>query len=123
MIFEIEINREFSASHAVRVNNKREPSHNHDWQFKAILEGRALNDEDMVIEFSLLKAIIDSILIEYTGKDLNLLFKDRNPTVEVLAIDLFERVDLTIRERVSNVRLKAVALAEEPSLWFWVKRP
>ena len=87
-MFELIVKGEFSAAHNLRhYQGKCERLHGHNYQVELFCRQMKLNKLGMVIDFTVLKALMDEILNEYDHKYLNELkdFKALNPTAENIA--------------------------------------
>lgn len=94
-MFTIAVEAGFSATHWVRyANGAVEKPHGHDWRVRAFFSRSHLDDVGMVIDFSEAQAALRSAVRELENTDLNAhpSLRGANPTAEVVAKHIFDRV-------------------------------
>lgn len=70
-MFEITIQRSFTATHALRLSDgSREPIHSHDWQLKVTVGSDQLDSIDTVMDFHDLEAIVERVIQPFQNTDL-----------------------------------------------------
>jgi 6-pyruvoyltetrahydropterin/6-carboxytetrahydropterin synthase len=86
-MYEISIEREFCAAHAIEMRGVQEPVHGHNWHVTAVLAGRDLDADGLLTDFHQLERQIDGILEPLHNADLNATppFDAVNPTAEHVA--------------------------------------
>lgn len=85
----------FSATHHIRLHNgTTEPSHGHDWRVRAVFERPSLDSLGMVIDFADARRVLKQVVEQLDYTDLNEAapFRGKNPTTEVVAEWIFQRV-------------------------------
>ncbi len=120
-MFEVEIRCGFQASHSVGFAGKIEPEHWHNWQVKVFLATSSLDENKMVVEFTRIKKFLNNIIREIDGKCINDILVDCNPTAEMLALYLYNRIKSAFKDAFPRLTVSAVALSEEGGIWCWVK--
>ena len=113
-MFEISVEAHFYASHKIRLpDGSMEASHYHDWSVTAILSREKLNNIGIVMNFQKLRELMDEITHKFNHKSLNEFeyFKQNNPTAEIVARYIFEKLEKQIPK---NVKLEAISVVEEP---------
>lgn len=113
-MFIISAQTHFWASHQLSLpDGSEEPVHSHDWLVVAEVAGEQLNDMGLVMDFRRLKAIMDGILANLEGTQLNALeyFRRRNPSAENVARYIYEQLDPRLPK---GVGLRSVCVGEEP---------
>src|SRR5690606_16287926 len=57
-MFEISVQRTFSAAHAIVVRGRREPLHGHDWRVTIVVAGNDLDADGLLCDFHALEAAL-----------------------------------------------------------------
>ena len=94
-VFSIAVEVGFSAEHRVRYpDGTVEEPHGHAWRVRAFFSRPHLDDVGMVIDFGVAQAALRSAVNELENSDLNAHpgLRDSNPTAEVVAKHLFDRI-------------------------------
>lgn len=94
-MYSIAVDATFSAAHRVRLpDGTLEPPHAHDWGVRVWFGGPGLDESGMVIDFQEARTALDAVLADLQHKNLNELdpLAALNPTAEVLARYVFERI-------------------------------
>jgi 6-pyruvoyltetrahydropterin/6-carboxytetrahydropterin synthase len=113
MMFELSVEREFCAAHAIVIDGEREPVHGHNWRVSVAIEGEELDENGLLVDFHDLERRIDRIIEPFDNADLNAQppFDERNPTAEHVAQHIGESISADLPERV---RLLRVTISEAP---------
>jgi 6-pyruvoyltetrahydropterin/6-carboxytetrahydropterin synthase len=102
---------EISAAHSLRDYGGRcENPHGHNWRLRVYVESENLDETGMVMDFVVLKKVMQEVGSELDHQDLNRVppFDSLNPTAENIARWFFERCAERVddgRVRVSQVRV------------------
>ena len=115
-MFELEISREFSAAHQLRgYNGDCSKLHGHNYGVVAVLRAKKLDEIGIAVDFKKLKANLDEILNEFDHTNLseNPLFKDINPTSEVLAMTIYKKLSAVFNSE--NVKVYQIKIRESAS--------
>lgn len=94
-MFEIEIERCFSAAHQLRgYNGNCSNLHGHNYRVTVTVRSNELDWIGIALDFRKLKQELDSLLEEYDHRNLSELpeFQELNPTSEVLARTIYRRM-------------------------------
>ena len=117
-MFELTVKAEFEAAHQINgYNGKCQRLHGHNWSVEAIVEGYALDELGMLIDFKVLKAELNKVLDELDHRYLNelsIFSEGTNPTAENLARYIFERLSSSEIFKESTAQLKAIKVYESP---------
>ena len=114
-MFEIDIERDFSAAHYLKgYNGDCSSLHGHNWVVQAFVKTGDLDEIGIAMDFRSLKKEIDDILSELDHVCLNdaEFFKDINPTSENLAKFIFE--ELSGRLNSDSIKVSKVRVCESP---------
>ena len=94
-MFEIEIERCFSAAHQLRgYNGNCSNLHGHNYRVTVTVRSNELDRIGIALDFRKLKQELDSLLEEYDHRNLSELpeFQELSPTSEVLARTIYRRM-------------------------------
>ncbi len=118
-MFSIEIQDEFSASHAVVIPGRGlEQPHGHLWRLRIFLTRDTLDSAGMVVDFHFAQQILHEILGALEGRDLNTCLPLGGPaTTELIARYIFDR--FSARLASTGVTVQSVALCETEGCWAW----
>jgi len=100
-MYELMIEDTFSAAHALRgYDGPCENLHGHTWKVQVFLKGDKLNKIGILVDFKDVKAKLDKVIDKYDHQNLNDLaeFKEQNPSCEILAKLIFEKLKKNIEE-------------------------
>ena len=116
-MFEITIEKVFSASHALRLLDEGtwEPLHGHDWDVAVTVESEKLDGIDTVMDFHVLEQLVVSVISPFANRHLNEVvpFADDqwNPSAERVAQWIGQEVTKGLPRGVSLV---STAVGEAP---------
>ena len=110
--FSVVYSTSFSAGHRLEDHpGKCRRLHGHNYLVKVWVEG-GLDEKNMVIDYYELKSIVDSIVEELDHHVLNEVLGDRNPTSELIARWIAERVSAELVKTGRGVRVSRVEVCE-----------
>lgn len=112
--FEVTVSGWFAAAHQLRLRGGvLEPLHGHNWQVRATCAGAALDEMEVLVDFTQLKPALDRILADLHDRNLNELpaFAGRNPSAEVVAVHIAQLLSKELRD---GVHVVSVAVEEAP---------
>lgn len=110
-MYEVWKETEIAAAHALRnYGGKCESLHGHNWRIRVYVEAEKLDELGMVVDFLVLKKVMEEVGGELDHKELNRIppFDAVNPTAEKMAEWFFERCSERLndgRARVSQVKV------------------
>ena len=112
-MYEVTIERDFHADHAITVAGEVEPTHGHDWHVTVVVSGEKLDEDGLLLDFHLLQERLDTILSSLRDRDLNRTgpFDRINPTAEHVARHLADTLTPALP---GGVRLSRVDVTEAP---------
>ncbi len=120
-MFSVIVETSFVASHSViGVDGAAEPLHSHSWQVTAELSSPNLDNNNMVIDFIELKAMLSDIYKPLRDTNLNLTaqFAQMSPTAELLAKYIYQQLSLRLQAAGdSKIVLNHIIVAEAPKCW------
>lgn len=112
-MFELTVEREFCAAHAIVINGVREPRHGHNWRLVVAVAGPRLDDDGLLCDFHVIEQALDRVLEPLRNVDLNETppFDRVNPTAENVARHVAESI---LGGLPVGVRLDHVSVTEAP---------
>lgn len=112
-MFELTVERDFSAAHAVRIGDHVEPIHGHNWRVRATVRGDRLDANELLIDFHQLERWLDEIVRPFHDRALNKVapFDTVNPTAERVVEHIADALARRLPERVT---LSSVSVTEAP---------
>ncbi len=111
--FELSIDTEFCAAHAIVIRGAREPVHGHNWKVTATVAGDSLDADGLLCDFHALEHHLDQIVAPFRNNDFNVTppFDRVNPSAERIAEHLGQSLE---RLLPSGVRLASLRITEAP---------
>lgn len=94
-MFEIEIDRTFSAAHRLRgYHGNCSNLHGHNYKVTVVVRSNELDEVGIALDFKMLKSELDLLLEHYDHTNLSELpeFQELNPTSEVLARTIYRQI-------------------------------
>ncbi|TFG93769.1 MAG: 6-carboxytetrahydropterin synthase [Syntrophobacterales bacterium] len=94
-MYEITVQKTFSAAHTLNIGSEREQLHGHNFKVEATIVSEELNEDGLVLDFRVLKKWVSTILEELDHTFLNdrSPFRDISPTSEHLARFIYDRLE------------------------------
>jgi 6-pyruvoyltetrahydropterin/6-carboxytetrahydropterin synthase len=113
LVFELSIQREFCAAHAIAMAGQREPMHGHNWKVTLAVKGPALDPDGLLCDFHLLERQLERVIGVLNNRTLNETppFDQVNPTAEHVAKHIAEAM---IAALPGNVLLSYCSVTEAP---------
>jgi 6-pyruvoyltetrahydropterin/6-carboxytetrahydropterin synthase len=121
-MFELSVQREFSAAHAITINGQREPVHGHNWRVAVTVTGDSLDDNDLICDFHLVERKLDAVIAPFHNHSLNETppFNRINPTAERVVEHIAKQISTGLPK---GVRLVRVSVTEAPGcIATWVEQ-
>lgn len=112
-MFELTIEGEFCAAHAIMINGEREPVHGHNWRVEITVAADVLDDNGLVCDFHKLERILNDVIQPFDNNALNALppFDRVNPTAE----HVVQHIASEFAPQLPwNVRLVTATVTEAP---------
>lgn len=111
-MFEISVETQFAAAHALSIAGTREPVHGHNWHVTVTVAGRTLDSDGLLCDFHTVESALRELVGRFHNQDLNGVppFRDGlNPTAEnvarVIAEELGAGLDLSPHAAITSVRV------------------
>jgi len=119
-MFEVNVEREFCAAHALVIAGFQEPTHGHNFRLTVTVASDALDGDGLLVDFHALERLVDSVIRPFANADLNRTppFDRVNPSAERIA----EHIGRAVAEKLGSIappaglkpRLSGVRLTEAP---------
>lgn len=116
-MYEISVEAEFAAAHALSVAGAREPIHGHNWKVTVVVSGKTLDGDGLLCDFHTIEDVLRSITDQYHNRNLNDIepFDRINPSAENVARAFGEVLVSRIGESLApHARLDRVTVTEAP---------
>lgn len=112
-MFELAVEREFTAAHAITMAGDRETSHDHRWRVSVVVNGQQLDRDGLLCDFHLIERRLDEVVGLLDNRDLNETppFDHLNPTAEAVARHIADAITADLPE---GVTLASVSVTEAP---------
>lgn len=116
-MYELSIQTEFAAAHAIRIRGAVEPIHGHNWRVTAVVSGSALDADGLLVDFHALEASLHAIVKPFHNNNLDTTppFDRLNSTAEHVARYIAQQ--LAARPPIStapHLRVHSVSVTEAP---------
>lgn len=113
VMYEITVDREFCAAHALEIQGTREPLHGHNFHVTVTVAGDELDSDGLLCDFHTVNAVLKDVCRPFVNANLNgtAPFDTTNPTAELIARhigdEMSSRLDdaLAPAARVASVRV------------------
>lgn len=117
-MFEISVQTEFAAAHAIVINGEREPLHGHNWHVTVTLGGPRLDAEGLLCDFHQVESRLAGLVALYHNRNLNEIAPFNgalNPSAENVALHIAEELTRSLQGRLpAGVKLTSVRITEAP---------
>lgn len=114
-MYQISVEAEFCAAHAIVIGGQREPVHGHNWQVTVTVGGPELDAEGLLLDFHALERLVADIIGPFQNRDLNATppFDRVNPTAEHVAAHIASKVTAglpTLQAGATHTLLRVVSV-------------
>lgn len=118
LMYEITVETEFAAAHAIVMGGRREPVHGHNWRVCVAVAGDSLDEDGLLCDFHAIESSLQEIVRPFQNRDLNSTapFDRVNPTAELVARHIADALGaaLPARDAARGVRVASVRVTEAP---------
>ena len=105
-MYEVIITAPFVAAHRLTLyDGSLEPLHGHNWKTEVRLEGKDLDQIEVLIDFLEVKKHLQEILkgLDYSFLNENAQMEGRNPSAEVVAFWIFQKLKPAVQHPVARI--------------------
>ncbi len=116
-MYEIRVEHEFAAAHALSISGAREPVHGHNWRVTAVIAGAALDDDGLLADFHTIEHALHETCAPFHNANLNerAPFDRVNPTAELVAKHIADTLADQLDDALApHARVHSVAITEAP---------
>ncbi|MCX5640159.1 MAG: 6-carboxytetrahydropterin synthase [Planctomycetota bacterium] len=108
-----QIERSFSAAHALEIRGVREAMHGHNWSVSVIIAGPSLDADGLLVDFHAVERTLDGIIGRFHNQNLNTTapFDRINPSAELVAQYIAVQIVPSLPD---GVRVQSVSIGEAP---------
>jgi len=114
-VFELTVETEFCAAHAIVIAGVREPNHGHNWRVTATIAGATLDSDGLLCDFHEVERALQAIVATMHNNDLNThaAFRDHNASAELVAKHIFDELDRALDAKIKpRAGVSAVRVTE-----------
>ena len=107
-MYSVTVEGDFSAAHNLRnYKGKCEKLHGHNYKVRLTVEGASLDKSGMLVDFTDLKNILESVLSKFDHGYLNeiLPFDKINPTAENIAEQISKQIQFKIKKSKLQIKV------------------
>ena len=118
-MFELTVERDFLATHAITIAGVPETPHEHRWRVAVAVRGDGLDADGLLCDFHEVERAIDAVIDPFRDGDLNTIppFNTLNPTAENVAKYIAAGIEVP-----TGVELHTVSVTEAPGcVATWVR--
>ena len=116
-MYELHVESEFAAAHAIVIAGEREPLHGHNWRVRATVRGDVLDQDGLLCDFHAVETALRNIIMPFHNRNLNdtAPFDSLNPTAENVARHIAERLEGAMAHSLPDgVHVASVEVSEAP---------
>jgi 6-pyruvoyltetrahydropterin/6-carboxytetrahydropterin synthase len=112
-MYELTVDAEFCAAHALTISGVREEVHGHNWRVTVTIAGETLDPDGLLCDFHTVEDVLAAVIEPFDNRDLNAVapFDRLNPSAEHvarhIAREMAHRLDHTLAPfaRIAAVRV------------------
>lgn len=116
-MYELQVETEFAAAHAIVIAGKREALHGHNWRVCATVRGERLDNDGLLCDFHLVERHLREIVSRFHNRNLNETapFDACNPTAEHVARHIAQELARSLADSLPmGVSVASVGVTEAP---------
>lgn len=116
-MFELTIQAEFCAAHALVISGVRETTHGHNWRVEVGIVGTTLDADGLLCDFHTVEAMLEQVIDPFQNADLNKVapFTTLNPSAENIARHIAQSLGELLDDSLfPNARVGWASVTEAP---------
>lgn len=113
-MYEIRVEHEFCAAHAIRIGGEVEALHGHNWRVRVVVEGESLDEDGLLCDFHTIESHLREITHAWNNRNLNEcapFASGVNPSAELVCKTIYDRLSPLIAD---EIRIASVSVTEAP---------
>lgn len=117
-MFEIKVEGHFSAAHhLLNYEGECENQHGHNWKVEVYVLGETLDKSNILMDFKVLKKVLNNVLDKLDHKDLNQLedFRNQSPSSEMISRFIYKE----LKKEIPNLSKVSVWETERARASYW----
>jgi len=125
-MYEIRVEHEFAAAHALSISGAREPVHGHNWRVTLTITGAALDDDGLLADFHTIEHALGEICAPFHNANLNETppFDRVNPSAGLVARHIADALAEQLDPALApHARVTSVTITEAPRCRATYTRP
>lgn len=71
LVYEVKVQTEFCAAHAIWIRGERETLHGHNWRVKVVIAGPALDADGLLCDFHVVERALAAVIAPWRDRSLN----------------------------------------------------
>ena len=114
-MYELTVEAEFCAAHAITIAGVKEPNHGHNWRVTVTVSGPTLDTDGLLCDFHEVDGALKTVIAPFHNSDLNAqpAFARTNASAENVARHICEGVAALLRGRlVRDAKVASVRVTE-----------
>ena len=121
-MYELSVEREFCAAHAIAFRGERETTHGHNWRVTVAVAGEKLDGDGILCDFHAVERELERVIAPFHNADLNATppFDRLNPTAEHVAMHIVETLAPVLPRTLSAVQ---ASVTEAPGCRATYRKP
>jgi 6-pyruvoyltetrahydropterin/6-carboxytetrahydropterin synthase len=116
-MYEVSVEAEFAAAHALSIAGQRETTHGHNWHVTVTVSGPSLDSDGLLCDFHTIESALRELTARFHNRDLNGVtpfVEGLNPSAENVAAVLAEGLSRAISPLSPHAEVTAVRVTEAP---------
>lgn len=103
-MYELTVDAEFCAAHAIIIAGVREPNHGHNWRVTVTVCGPQLDADGLLCDFHDVERALKSVIAPFHNNDLNALpeFQAMNASAELVAREIWSGVNARMAGKLAR---------------------
>lgn len=125
-MYEIRVEHEFAAAHALSISGAREPVHGHNWRVTLTITGATLDDDGLLADFHTIEHALGETCAPFHNANLNETppFDRVNPSAELVARHIADALAEQLDPALApHARVTSVTTTEAPRCRATYTRP
>lgn len=117
-MFEVKVESHFAAAHhLLNYEGECENQHGHNWKVEVYMQGEDLDKSNILMDFKVLKQILNKVLDKLDHQDINKLpaFENVSPSSEIIAKYIYDQ----LKDELPKITKVSVWETERACATYW----